>query len=182
MRDCVGWMISYIHVYLVGRVFLFKTSTETLGPRQEVLDLWSCPQMFTETFGPWFSTEYKHWNSFKLYGCYFPVIHEESSISCSLLFLMKFSSVTLNLMSNFYRVHIDPIIALMFVLSVNGFSDLDLILLVSSWGWWTYLNITMRHLSEEPSAWPKCLCGCFETGPNIKDFSAWTKCLPGHFV
>lgn len=185
LNEGLGGVNYFIYTCcLVGCLVLFKTSTETFSPRWKVLDLWSCPKTFMEILGPWFTTEYTHWNSFNLYGCHFPVIHEESSISCLfLLFLiLKFSSVTLNLMSNFYWVYIDPIIALIFVLSVNGFGDLDLILLVSSWGWWPYLRITMKNLSEDPSVWPKCLCGCFGTGPNIKDFSAWTKYLPGHFV
>lgn len=57
------------------------------------------------------------------------VIHEESWISCDCLFflVMKCDTFTLKSMSNCSQVCINPIIDFLFILSVNGSGDTNLI-------------------------------------------------------
>lgn len=117
--------------------------------------------------------------------------HEESWISClflSFLLIMKFGKVTLRL-SNCSRVYINPI-GFLFILSVSSFSDVGLILSVSLWGWWPYLNVTTKNLGDNLSmalllvsshfkdfwTWTKCLHGHCGARPNIKDILVWTLC------
>jgi len=76
-----------------------------------------------------------------------------SKRSCRLCYrTMKFYRVILNSMSNCYQVCIDLVISFIFIISVNTFCYMNLILSVSMWSWSLYLITTPENLT---------ICSCF---------------------
>ena len=71
-----------------------------------------------------------------------------SKRSCRLCYrTMKFYRVILNSMSNCYQVWIDLVISFIFIISVNNFCYMNLILSVSLWSWSLYLITTTENLT-----------------------------------
>lgn len=82
-----------------------------------------------------------------------PFLGVSSKRSCRLCYrTMKFYRVILNSMSNCYQVCIDLVISFIFIISVNNFCYMNLILSVSMWSWSLYLITTPENLT---------ICSCF---------------------